>query len=137
MEPDRRSRRNLFRNRGELTELKRVPMEDNESAVAVSGGVPGAGREPTIQVGKSYARRLAFDFVITRVANVLVNNAVGVQVRCVTYPTVPTTIMPCQSRGEMCRHLLTLAGLCQRLQHPVSASGAECPPEGCGPDIAR
>ena len=69
-------------------------MDHDEPAVAVSGGISRARWKPTIKVSQRYARELALDFIITRVTDVLVNDAVGVQVRRVADPTIPTTIMP-------------------------------------------
>ena len=69
-------------------------MDDHESAVGVCGGIPRAGREPTIQLGQGRTRKSAFLFVVPRVANVLVGDAVSVEVRGVAYPAVPTTVVP-------------------------------------------
>ena len=73
-------------------------MDDDESALSVSSGIPRARREPTIQVSESDARGFEFFLVITRVSDMFVNDAVGIQVRRVADPTVPTTVMPSKSR---------------------------------------
>lgn len=80
----------------------------DKSALAVSGGVSRTGRKPPIQVGKSYAARLALDFVIARVADVLMNDAVGIQVRCVANPPIPTAVMPSKSCGKVCSQSISL-----------------------------
>ena len=69
-------------------------MDDDEPAVAVSGGVSRAGWEPAIKVSESLARCIALCLVIARVTDVLMNDAVGIQVRCIADPPIPTTIMP-------------------------------------------
>ena len=58
--------------------LERIMMDRGEPPVTVGGGVAGARGEPAIQVRESYASSIAFNFVITRVPDVFVDNAVGV-----------------------------------------------------------
>ena len=53
-------------------------MDDDESAFTVSSGVSRARREPTIQVSESYARKFPLYCVITRVSDVLVNDAMSI-----------------------------------------------------------
>ena len=103
-----RVRRQVFRYRGEPTKLKRIPMNDAESAFGVGGRIPRARREPTIQLGQRRTREPALFFVVPGIANVLVDDAVGVEVRRVADPAVPTTIVPSEScremRGHVCAH---------------------------------
>ena len=69
-------------------------MDHYEAAVAICSGVSRARWQPTIQIGQRHARRLALEHVVSRVPNVLMHDAVSVQVWCVAHPTVPTTIVP-------------------------------------------
>ena len=80
-------------------------MDDAESAFGVGGRIPRARREPTIQLGQGRTREPALLFVVPGVANVLVDDAVGVEVRRVADPAVPTTIVPSESCREMRRHV--------------------------------
>lgn len=84
-------------------------MIHGEPPVAVGRRISGTRREPSVQVRQGDAGRVAFNFVLARVTNMLVNDAVGVQVRCMANPTVPTSIMPSKSHREMRRHPSILA----------------------------
>ncbi len=83
-------------------------MDDDEASVGVSGRIAGARREPTVQLGERRPGSLALLVVLPRVADVLVDDAVGVEVRSVADPSVPPTVMPGQSRREVRRHRSSL-----------------------------
>lgn len=73
-------------------------MGDDKSSLGVGGRIPRARREPSVQLGQSPTRKTALLVIVPRVAYVLVNNAVGVEVRRVADTAIPTAVMPSQSR---------------------------------------
>ena len=69
-------------------------MDNLESTIGVGSRIPRTRREPIVQLGQENAREPALFFVVPRVANVFVSDAVSVEFRFVANPTVPATIMP-------------------------------------------
>lgn len=71
-------------------------MDNSKSAGSVSSRITGARRQPPIQLDERTTGSYPLLLIIPRITDVLVDNAVSVKVRQVTYVTVPCPVMPCQ-----------------------------------------
>jgi len=88
-----------------FAKLKRVLMDDSEAARGVGSRIAGAGRQPSLQFGQRRAGSSALPHIIPRVTNVLVHDAVSIQVRRITHVAIPSPVMPCQPYRKMRRHI--------------------------------